>query len=93
MSRCKYTNQSFVVVVINASTYALLLLTPCGDRQTDIPSGINLSTGFVQRVLLVVSKHIDNEGEVLEVVDERRIHWNTHLPISMKEYIKFISYV
>ena len=63
------------------------------DRQTDLPSGINFSTGFVQRVLLVVSKHIDNEGKVLEVVDERRIHRNTHLPISIREYIKLIGYV
>ena len=47
----------------------------------------------MQRVLLVVSKHIDNEGKVLEVVDERRIHRNTHLPISMREYIKLIGYV
>ena len=43
------------------------------------PVRVELSAGFVQWMLLVVSKHFQDQWIGLEVLDECWAHWHTHL--------------
>ena len=42
----------------------------------------------MQRVLLVMSEHVQNERVVLEVLDEGGVHRDTHLMCGTREHVK-----
>ena len=57
------------------------------EATTIVPFGVEFCASLVQRVVVIVAKHFKHHGVVLQVANERRIHWHTDLDTYSNTYI------